>query len=79
MGFLAFVLTILALFPAFSVQAVEYAGLEIDTTARIADTDANYICATLDWWPHDKCNYDHCPWGLASVMNLVTILTNHRD
>ncbi|XP_019167021.1 PREDICTED: heparanase-like protein 1 isoform X2 [Ipomoea nil] len=70
MGFLAFVLTIVALFLAFSGQAVEYAGLVIDTTTRIADTDANYICATLDWWPHDKCNYDQCPWGLASAMNL---------
>ncbi|XP_076885876.1 heparanase-like protein 1 [Bidens hawaiensis] len=33
-------------------------------------TDDNYICATIDWWPNDKCNYDHCPWGSASALNL---------
>ncbi|KAK6133885.1 hypothetical protein DH2020_032375 [Rehmannia glutinosa] len=22
----------------------------------------NFICATLDWWPQTKCNYNQCPW-----------------
>ncbi|MQL83093.1 hypothetical protein Taro_015585 [Colocasia esculenta] len=35
-----------------------------------AETDENFICATLDWWPPDKCNYNQCPWGNASVLNL---------
>lgn len=36
-----------------------------------AETDDTFVCATLDWWPHDKCNYNQCPWGQSSVLNLV--------
>lgn len=35
-----------------------------------AETDDRYICATIDWWPSNKCNYNHCPWGQTSVLNL---------
>ncbi|RWW00841.1 hypothetical protein GW17_00036164, partial [Ensete ventricosum] len=35
-----------------------------------AETDDTFVCATLDWWPPDKCNYDQCPWGQSSVLNL---------
>lgn len=45
--------------------------LVVDGTKTVAETDANFICATLDWWPHDKCNYNICPWGYTSVINLV--------
>ena len=27
-----------------------------------------FVCATLDWWPHDKCDYGRCPWGGASSL-----------
>nr|GLL22144.1 heparanase-like protein 1 [Ipomoea trifida] len=70
MHFPAVLLLFLALFPTVLTQTVEHAALVIETTARISDTDANYICATLDWWPHDKCNYNQCPWGSSSVLNL---------
>ncbi|KAL0907165.1 hypothetical protein M5K25_025713 [Dendrobium thyrsiflorum] len=36
----------------------------------VATTNDNYICATLDWWPAEKCNYNQCPWGESSVLNL---------
>ncbi|XP_042466127.1 heparanase-like protein 2 [Zingiber officinale] len=35
-----------------------------------AETSNNFICATLDWWPPEKCNYDQCPWGESSILNL---------
>ncbi|KAL0926830.1 hypothetical protein M5K25_003081 [Dendrobium thyrsiflorum] len=35
-----------------------------------AEIDDSFVCATLDWWPPEKCNYDQCPWGNASVLNL---------
>lgn len=54
-----------------------FAGKPVDATivvrgvSSIAETDDNFVCATLDWWPPQKCNYDDCPWGQASVLNLV--------
>lgn len=50
-------------------------GVYFNTTApEIARTDDDYICATLDWWPSDKCDYGSCSWGEASLLNLVGIL-----
>ncbi|KAK4399841.1 Heparanase-like protein 2 [Sesamum angolense] len=47
---------------------------EVKLTVRgatsIAKTDENFICATLDWWPETKCNYNQCPWGKAGILNL---------
>lgn len=44
----------------------------INATVSIATTDDNFICATLDWWPPDKCDYGTCSWGRASLLNLVS-------
>lgn len=65
-----------AALPAILAQASEEAKLVIDTMTPIAETDANYICATIDWWPQDKCNYKRCPWGLSSAINLVRFLVD---
>ncbi|KAL3748558.1 hypothetical protein ACJRO7_009747 [Eucalyptus globulus] len=57
-------------FPWGLAQDVARSTLIIHGSEAIAETDDNFICATLDWWPHDKCNYDQCPWGYSSVINL---------
>ncbi|XP_021691291.2 heparanase-like protein 3 isoform X1 [Hevea brasiliensis] len=44
--------------------------LFINGTASIGATDHDFICATLDWWPPDKCDYGTCSWGRASLLNL---------
>ncbi|CAL9049701.1 unnamed protein product [Musa banksii] len=44
--------------------------LSIKAVTTIAKTDDNFVCATMDWWPPDKCNYGMCPWGNASILNL---------
>lgn len=31
--------------------------------APVAKTGEDYICATTDWWPPNKCDYQVCPWG----------------
>ncbi|PIN22219.1 Beta-glucuronidase [Handroanthus impetiginosus] len=36
----------------------------------IAKTDEDFICATLDWWPPEKCDYGTCSWDHASLLNL---------
>jgi len=63
----------LALLPAILAQNSEEARVGVDTSKAVAETDANYICATIDWWPQDKCNYNRCPWGSSSVLNLVSV------
>ncbi|PKU63386.1 Heparanase-like protein 3 [Dendrobium catenatum] len=46
----------------------------VDGGATIASTDEHFVCATLDWWPSDQCNYGSCSWGDASILNLVRLL-----
>lgn len=41
----------------------------------IGNIDDDFVCATLDWWPPQKCDYGRCSWGLASLLNLVFLLT----
>ncbi|XP_007013613.2 PREDICTED: heparanase-like protein 3 [Theobroma cacao] len=42
----------------------------IDGKAPIGSIDDDFICATLDWWPPEKCDYGTCSWGLAGLLNL---------
>ncbi|XVF43198.1 hypothetical protein PTKIN_Ptkin02bG0021300 [Pterospermum kingtungense] len=42
----------------------------IQGATSIAKTDDNFICATMDWWPTDKCNYNQCPWGKTGILDL---------
>ncbi|XP_042017225.1 heparanase-like protein 1 isoform X1 [Salvia splendens] len=67
---LALFLVFLAFCSAILAQESIDARISIDTSSTIANTDANYICATIDWWPKDKCEYNRCPWGSSSVLNL---------
>ncbi|KAL5224762.1 hypothetical protein ABZP36_011401 [Zizania latifolia] len=50
--------------------AVQSAVATVDGRRAIAATDEDFVCATLDWWPPDKCDYGTCSWGLASLLNL---------
>lgn len=45
--------------------------VEINSSATIATIDDHFVCATLDWWPPEKCDYGTCAWGNASLLNLV--------
>ncbi|XP_038687778.1 heparanase-like protein 1 [Tripterygium wilfordii] len=67
MGFQHQLFLFLSFFPAILAGKVT---ITVDTSKTIAETDDNFICATIDWWPHDKCNYKHCPWGSSSILNL---------
>jgi heparanase 1 len=44
--------------------------VEVDASAPIATTDQVFLCATLDWWPPDKCDYGTCSWGTDSILNI---------
>jgi heparanase 1 len=42
----------------------------INGTTSIGRIDDDFVCATLDWWPPEKCDYGTCSWGRASLLNL---------
>lgn len=42
----------------------------VDGKSVIGVVDSDYVCATLDWWPPEKCDYGTCSWGKASLLNL---------
>lgn len=71
MGYLhLFFFLLLAFHPSTSAQDIAKGTVVVDGGKPIAETSVNFICATIDWWPHDKCNYDQCPWGYSSIINL---------
>ncbi|OAE19140.1 hypothetical protein AXG93_2062s1510 [Marchantia polymorpha subsp. ruderalis] len=42
--------------------------VEVQTAFQATDVDKNFICATLDWWPSEKCSANNvCPWGGAGL------------
>ena len=77
MGFCFFLFLLLVSFRALLAQEFEAATIKVDGATTVAETDDNFICGTLDWWPHDKCHYNNCPWGYSSVINMVQILKNY--
>ncbi|KAL1325120.1 hypothetical protein AAHE18_13G138800 [Arachis hypogaea] len=66
---LAVVLVLSCLSPSSSDVKLKVKGV-----TNIATTDENFICATLDWWPSNKCDYNQCPWENAGILNLVFYL-----
>ncbi|KAL4650837.1 hypothetical protein ACB092_01G116000 [Castanea dentata] len=42
----------------------------INGTTSIGRIDDDFVCATLDWWPPQKCDYGTCSWGRTSLLNL---------
>ncbi|KAL5553680.1 hypothetical protein UlMin_041081 [Ulmus minor] len=53
-----------------SVCSGEVVKVSIRGETSIAKTDDNFIFATLDWWPPQKCDYNQCPWGNSGILHL---------
>lgn len=60
--------------PTILAEDISYGTIVVDGTTSIAQTDDNFVCATIDWWPHDKCDYKQCPWHYTSTITLVRFL-----
>lgn len=58
---------------SLDVNVVE-GSVNVNGTASIGYIDEDFICATLDWWPPEKCDYGSCSWGNASLLNLVSFI-----
>ncbi|KAK6242669.1 hypothetical protein SCA6_008058, partial [Theobroma cacao] len=69
MGFKGLICFIILL-SCLSFSSAEDVKVSIRGATTIARTDDNFVCATLDWWPTEKCNYNQCPWGKAGLFNL---------
>lgn len=67
----------LAVYSVFAMQYTEGSSdivegrVNINGKNVIGLTDSDFICATLDWWPPEKCDYGTCSWDHASLLNLV--------
>lgn len=68
--FLSLFIYLISYLPVILARDVTRVTIFVDATKTVATNDEHFICATVDWWPHDKCNYNHCPWGNSSVINL---------
>lgn len=42
----------------------------VNGKSSIGRIDSDYICATMDWWPPEKCDYGTCAWDHASMLNV---------
>ncbi|RYR48528.1 hypothetical protein Ahy_A07g034551 [Arachis hypogaea] len=51
-------------------------GIMILGKSHIGRIDDDFVCATLDWWRPQKCDYGTCRWGHASLLNLVYFRAN---
>lgn len=66
-------LAALLLRPAAGQPAVA----SVDARRAVAATGEDFVCATLDWWPPDKCDYGTCAWGRSGLLNLVSEPLTH--
>ncbi|XP_052880921.1 heparanase-like protein 2, partial [Gossypium arboreum] len=53
-----------------SLSSTQNVNVVIQGATSTGETDDNFVCATLDWWATEKCNYNQCPWGKAGLLNL---------
>ncbi|KAI3860480.1 hypothetical protein MKX03_013483 [Papaver bracteatum] len=56
--------------PVIFAQETAYATVVVRGATKVAETDDHFVCATIDWWPSNKCNYNHCPWGESTALTL---------
>ncbi|KAM7266897.1 hypothetical protein ACFE04_009063 [Oxalis oulophora] len=38
--------------------------------SAIGEIDNDFVCATIDWWPPNKCDYGICPWHHSTMLTL---------
>ncbi|GER53476.1 glucuronidase 3 [Striga asiatica] len=55
---------------AEAIRVTEQGTVFIGAAQHIAETDAHFICMTLDLWPPTKCDYGVCGWVNASLLTL---------
>ncbi|XP_059441700.1 heparanase-like protein 1 [Corylus avellana] len=46
------------------------ANIVVTGNKTIGETDDNYVCATIDWFPSDTCRYNYCMLQNSSAITL---------
>ncbi|XP_062170245.1 heparanase-like protein 1 [Alnus glutinosa] len=71
MGFIITLFLLLVSLPAILLaQEINFANIVVNGTTTIGETDDNYICATIDWFPSDTCRYNYCMLQNSSAITL---------
>jgi len=52
---------------------IEHGLLLLNGAQAKAEIGDNFICATMDWWPPESCNFGFCSWAHSSIVTLVRI------
>jgi hypothetical protein len=75
MGFIItfFFLQLVSLPAILLAQEINFANIVVNGTTTIGETDDNYICATIDWFPSDTCRYNYCMLQNSSAITLVSV------
>lgn len=66
-----FVVSVTSKVAALEDVNINEGTIHINGKEAIGRIDDDFICATLDWWPPQKCDYGTCSWDYASFLNLV--------
>lgn len=66
------VAVLVALALAYVVAAGTPASLPVHIEGDVAvnNATAGFVCACVDWWPNDKCDYGNCSWAHSSVLTV---------
>ncbi|KAF3431554.1 hypothetical protein FNV43_RR26285 [Rhamnella rubrinervis] len=62
--------TVFCLFLCFSFCLADKVDVTINGETARATTDDNFICATLDWWSDNECNFGYCAWIKSGILNM---------
>jgi hypothetical protein len=78
MGFMSLVITLFLVLPSLPAmllaQEMIVADIFFNANTTMGETDDNYICATIDWFPSTTtCRDDYCMLQNSSAITLVSI------
>lgn len=73
-GFSFLLFSSLLLTISASLSLADNVTVTVRAVTAIQETDGNLVCATIDWWPKEKCDYGWCPWYNSSIINLVSLV-----
>ena len=69
----AFALCVFVFLTLAGLCVSERVDVKVKSVTSVAETDENFVCATMDYGPSSMCNYGQCPWPKVGILELVYI------